>query len=91
MRIHLECIYCGHIWDRLIYSEDQISKIKCIKCGDRKLKVKDYKDNKLDSYIGCPPFPEKEIKPLEFKELDTNVFVNLDEMVISAREDEPHE
>lgn len=33
-------MYCGHEWDAIYYSHAQVEAVKCIKCGDSTLKVK---------------------------------------------------
>jgi Zn finger protein HypA/HybF involved in hydrogenase expression len=46
----LECTYCGHIW-----GEDWVgthSVIVCPKCKDRKIRVKDNRNSKVDYYAG---------------------------------------
>lgn len=58
MEVTLECSYCGHKWRDKIYSIAMIPK--CIKCADRKVKVRKDDGDKKDYYAGSPPFPKKE-------------------------------
>lgn len=63
----IECMYCGHRWEKQLYSESALSSVICPKCRDSFLKAKPLKDYKLDTYIGCPSFPLKKL-PEEAKE-----------------------
>jgi hypothetical protein len=59
MRIFFNCTYCDLKWEENVYSQGSIQEKKCLRCGDSKLKYKDAKDIIIDTYAGCPPFPEK--------------------------------
>lgn len=59
MKLLLTCRYCNFKWESVIYSND-ISTEKCWKCGDTNIDVKDFDKTKIDGYIGCKPFPNKE-------------------------------
>lgn len=62
MRILFECTYCGNRWEDEVWNQSRIESTRCPKCGDKKLKVKDANTAKIDTYKGCPPFPEKKRK-----------------------------
>lgn len=67
----LTCKYCNYSWQDTFYNEMSVKNQRCEKCGDKDLKVRDYKDEIVDYYVGCTPFPEKEIdiKEDSFNEL----------------------
>lgn len=59
MVVELEFTYCGKKWNHVARSQAEIELMKCSKCGDSGLKVRDASKSKIDGYAGCPPFPEK--------------------------------
>ena len=71
MEIEFTCLYCDHKFIKTYYSSSDVSLEKCPKCGDKNLKAKDVKKDKIDTYDGSPPFPEKPKKEPE-KEQDNN-------------------
>ena len=61
MKALLTCLYCNHKWERNLYMGDAFEE-KCGKCGDSNIDVKDLAKTKIDGYLGCKPFPDKEVK-----------------------------
>ena len=55
-RYRLICQYCDNNWEAN-YVPNQ--KVFCSKCGDSHIRVIDIGHERVDYYIGCPPFPEK--------------------------------
>lgn len=55
----ITCTYCGHHWEAYIYTQAQLAGKICTKCDDKHLRFQELNDTKIDTYIGCPPFPEK--------------------------------
>lgn len=71
MKIHVTCNYCGNKWDDFITSMDFKTRLNCEICNEAsQLKVREEKPgDKIDTYQGCPPFPEDkedEIKITDF-------------------------
>lgn len=62
MTLDLECMYCGHKWEKTAYDRRSIESATCPKCKDSNLKVRDRDTSKVDYYKGSPPFPPKPIK-----------------------------
>ncbi len=58
MKVQIVCQYCDFKWIQAIYSPDNVDQ-KCLKCKDTNLVVKDLSKVQLDTYIGCPAFPEE--------------------------------
>jgi hypothetical protein len=52
----LSCRYCGFYWEVNYNPSD---KIYCLKCRDSHVKVINISTDKVDYYIGCPPFEKK--------------------------------
>jgi hypothetical protein len=52
-------MYCGHKWDKVVYNQQSVVDECCPKCKDRFIKAREYSASKIDTYIGCPPFPVK--------------------------------
>jgi Zn finger protein HypA/HybF involved in hydrogenase expression len=61
MKVHFTCRYCDYKWREEVYS-NPISNKKCEKCKDTNLDVIELDKYRIDSYVGCPPFPVKEEK-----------------------------
>lgn len=62
MRIHLSCRYCGAKWEAFANNKQSIEDMKCVICGDTTLEVRDAtKVEKIDYYMGCPPFIDKKL------------------------------
>lgn len=61
MELLFICRYCNNHWTKHVYSGASPEE-KCLKCGDSNIDVKELSKYKIDSYIGCPPFP---VKPLD--------------------------
>lgn len=59
MELLLICRYCDNKWTRNVYGKASLEE-KCVKCGDTNIDVKELSKTKIDSYVGCPPFKEKE-------------------------------
>jgi len=59
IEVSLECQYCGHKWIYRAYSKASIDKLKCNKCSDSNLTVRNLSDNKIDYYQGSPAFPQE--------------------------------
>jgi hypothetical protein len=64
-----ECTYCGEVWFVLSYSYFSAPK-KCLKCGDKNLKVK---KRERGNYFGYPEEKENEETTPE-----TNAFLSGD-------------
>jgi DNA-directed RNA polymerase subunit RPC12/RpoP len=58
MEVLFVCTYCNFKWTKKVYSASD-TDIKCLKCDDKNLIVKELAKTKIDTYIGCPPFEEK--------------------------------
>lgn len=66
MTVELECMYCGHKWEQVVYNKQTVENATCPKCKDSNLKVRDIAAAKIDTYVGSPPFPpkpEKKVPP----------------------------
>lgn len=62
MHIHLVCRYCNNKWEALVNSKEAVEYMSCGICGDGSLEVRDAdKVEKIDYYMGCPPFAAKEL------------------------------
>lgn len=61
MELLFICRYCDHKWRKHVYS-NTVTDEKCLRCGDTNIDVKELSKARIDSYIGCPPFPEKPIE-----------------------------
>lgn len=62
MIINLVCRYCNSKWEAFANSKQSIEDMKCDVCGDTSLEVRDAsKVEKIDYYVGCPPFADKEL------------------------------
>lgn len=58
MQVRLECKYCGHKWNTVMYHVASIKTSSCPKCADTNLRYKELgTDDLIDGYKGCPPFP----------------------------------
>lgn len=57
MKFELTCTYCGHVWNEDVYSEYSLNGKKCVKCQDKKIKVKNLTASKVNYYEGAPEFP----------------------------------
>lgn len=55
-------MYCDYKWEGFLYSANIPDDKRCSKCGDSHIRTKDLSDMTIDTYIGCPPFPEKKPK-----------------------------
>jgi len=79
MNILFKCTYCGNDWveKRFFTSVSEISA-QCPKCGDKKVKAKDADGDRIDSYIGCPPFEKAQKLELESPEDDRDYGVWVD-------------
>lgn len=53
----LSCYYCGYSWQINYEPRDTIY---CIKCKDKNLRLINIATQKVNYYVGSPPFPEKE-------------------------------
>ena len=56
MKMQITCNYCDYKWEQFIYSSMKDS-LKCDRCGDKQLRVRDIADIKVDYYLDCTPFP----------------------------------
>ena len=74
MEVQLTCTYCDHKFIKSIYNTDIIKSTVCQKCGDRNLKAKELSSVTIDSYEGCPPFPEKVIKKEKSQESEDSMY-----------------
>lgn len=56
-RYVLVCKYCD--WRRTItaLTSHWANQEKCQRCNSKDTYVKDVKRSKIDTYVGCPPFP----------------------------------
>lgn len=62
MHLHLTCRYCGNKWEAFANSKEAVEYMSCGICGDTGVEVRDAtKVQKIDYYVGCPPFPDKEL------------------------------
>lgn len=68
MQVRLECTYCGHSWERSVYTKGVVAGLSCMVCNDSRLKAREINDAKVDTYQGCPPFPEKPPEKVEKEE-----------------------
>jgi DNA-directed RNA polymerase subunit RPC12/RpoP len=57
-KISAECTYCGYKWLQEYYNEYLLLSLKCVKCNDKKLKLKNPSENKINTYDGSPPFKD---------------------------------
>jgi hypothetical protein len=55
-RYELICLYCNNIW-QINYVPKE--KIYCSKCNDTNIRAIDLAKERIDQYIGCPPFPDE--------------------------------
>lgn len=55
----LICRYCGNSWE-VNYTPNDI--LYCSECKDTNIKVVDNYRDKIDQYLGCPAFPDKQQK-----------------------------
>jgi hypothetical protein len=55
-RYSLVCLYCNNEWGINYVPKDEVY---CGKCKDSNIRVIDNLKEKVDPYMGCPPFPEK--------------------------------
>lgn len=56
--IRIECKYCGEVYFKTDYS---IKKTEtCRRCNDKELSMMKKSDYLIDTYKGCPSFPEEE-------------------------------
>ena len=62
MNFVIICLYCDHKETRQYFSKSMVKGDKCSRCGDKNLKVKEESSTKIDTYIGCPEFPDTESK-----------------------------
>lgn len=59
MNVLFKCTYCGHDWvEKRFFTSVQDVSAQCPKCGDKKVRAKDADGDRIDSYIGCPPFKD---------------------------------
>lgn len=68
MEIKSKCAYCGVVEFIHIQYEAMLNDLKCHHCNQPDLQFSRVtKDEMIDSYAGCPPFPEKkaEEKPVD--------------------------
>jgi Zn finger protein HypA/HybF involved in hydrogenase expression len=66
--LHITCLYCDLKWEAHVYTKESIDRIRCAKCGDKNLKVKDLSSYKINTYEGAPEFitkPEIEWGPTD--------------------------
>lgn len=56
-KYELICQYCGKNWE---INYDPKSKLYCVDCRDSNIRVKVIATDRVDYYIGCPPFRDKE-------------------------------
>lgn len=56
--VHFTCTYCGYKWRKEVYTTADIEK--CSVCGDAKVDAVELSKYCIDSYQGCPDFPEDE-------------------------------
>lgn len=59
-----------------MYSGSHTEEV-CTKCGDSNIDVKELSKTKINTYLGCPPFPEEE-KKKEMSNPDTYYWTNGD-------------
>jgi len=64
----IQCEYCGAVWWEQIFldSSGKPNEVKCNKCGDKNVFIKD-PDKIIDLYKGCPPFPNEKLEPCELR------------------------
>lgn len=72
MLLEITCNYCNYKWEKNLYMKESIAAEICPSCKDTNLKVKDYNQDKIDYYVGSPPFKDKE------EEKDDNTDFNYD-------------
>jgi hypothetical protein len=58
-RFELICKYCGNSWE-INYTPQE--EVRCAQCKDTAIKVIDNYRDKIDQYVGCPDFPDKQEK-----------------------------
>lgn len=59
MEVRLECLYCGHKWLKTYWTRPTKGSERCSICNDSRLKIREVNPaDKIDYYVGCPPFPE---------------------------------
>jgi hypothetical protein len=44
----ITCLYCGHIFKKIFYYKPDFESLRCEKCDDRNLKIKEFE--KIDYY-----------------------------------------
>lgn len=62
MDYNLQCNYCGHKWTEFFMNQRSLDHSKCDICKDTGLTVREARSEKVDYYVGCPPFPPKKSK-----------------------------
>jgi hypothetical protein len=70
MTVELECTYCGHKWEKMVYNKQTVESERCPHCNDSNLKVRDASVSKVDTYAGSPPFPPKNDADWNFMKVD---------------------
>ena len=50
MKVDCTCQYCGMRFEKIIYSLESAKSIRCPKCGDRTIKVRDVDKTKVNQY-----------------------------------------
>lgn len=50
MKIEFKCTYCDNTWTEILYTYEKDMIRRCRICGDKKLKAKEFSDNKIDYY-----------------------------------------
>ena len=59
MKVQFICQYCDLRWVEKVFSDHAIKNFRCLRCKDHNLRAKKLEDVTIDTYVGCPPFPEK--------------------------------
>lgn len=71
MMVKILCHYCGMDWTCNLYSKSAVGSLKCLRCGDKNLKLIDLDRTKIDYYAGSPPFPDEEKEEDSVLDYDT--------------------
>lgn len=58
MELLLTCRYCNNTWRLNPETLKANGYPECSKCGDENIDIKELDKSRIDSYIGCPKFPE---------------------------------
>lgn len=46
----IECLYCGFSWTESVWNKSHVDSLKCSRCGDLTLKIRDLTKSQIDYY-----------------------------------------